>query len=279
MDFLIDGPVGKLDVRAKGLKPGAKVVLLVQGANLSGQLGYDFSFPGGEGYSLMDALVAAGFGAVTFALRGYRRSDPPADPMSVQTEQAIEDLTAVMSWLEGQGYQNPHLAGWSWGGRIAGRFVERFPGRVDRLVLLDPALGGGNKVLPAPTNPWWENTHEYFFERLEVEFTELAARKALAEQVSATEPRSPNGIRMENAIGSVPPDVTKLNCPVLMVYGDAAGKQNYMQGGIRREAFFEAIPSGDKQLVIVPGGGDYAHMQNPRFRVQQAMIAFLKPVA
>ena len=140
-DFFIPGPAGKLSVRAKGLESQPEqIVVLVQGANLCGQTGYDFTFPGGADYSLMDALAASGYGAVTFAVRGYGQSDAPPDAMTVQTDQAIEDLIAVMDWAAEQGYARPHLLGWSWGGRIAGRFAEQFPDRVGRLVLLDPAL-------------------------------------------------------------------------------------------------------------------------------------------
>src|SRR5947209_5905289 len=108
-DLMIPGPEGKLAVRAKGLaaKPRS-VVVLVQGANISGQTGYDFSFPGGADYSLMDALVAAGFGAVTFALSGYHGSDPPKDPFKFNTDRAILDLIAVLDWVKAQGWARPH---------------------------------------------------------------------------------------------------------------------------------------------------------------------------
>jgi hypothetical protein len=58
-DLLIPGVTGRLSVRTKGLerKPN-NVVVLVQGANLSGQAGFDFGFPGGEDYSMMDMFVA-----------------------------------------------------------------------------------------------------------------------------------------------------------------------------------------------------------------------------
>ena len=115
-DTFIPGRVGRLAVRSKGLeaKP-AHVVILVQGANLTGQAGFDLSFPGGADYSLMDALVARGLGAVTFALRGYGESDPPEDPLTVDTDAAIEDLADVVEWLNTEGYARPHLLGWSWG--------------------------------------------------------------------------------------------------------------------------------------------------------------------
>jgi pimeloyl-ACP methyl ester carboxylesterase len=276
-DFFIPGPAGKLSVRAKGLESQPEqLVVLVQGANLCGQTGYDFTFPGGADYSLMDALAASGYGAVTFAVRGYGQSDAPPDAMTVQTDQAIEDLIAVMDWAAEKGYARPHLLGWSWGGRIAGRFAEQFPDPVGRLVLLDPALGGGDKVLPAPTESWWVNTFEDYMKRLEAEFTELPAREAFAALVIANDRRVPNGIRMENAIGSIQVKPEAVTRPTLMIYGHAAARQNYMQGSVQRGDFFERLATDDKALVIVPGGGDYAHLQNPRRACQGAIVEFLQ---
>jgi pimeloyl-ACP methyl ester carboxylesterase len=274
-DTFIPGRVGRLAVRGKGLeaKP-AHVVILVQGANLTGQAGFDLSFPGGEDYSLMDALVARGLGAVTFALRGYGESDPPEDPLTVDTDAAIEDLTDVVEWLQTEGFTRPHLLGWSWGGRIAARYGEQHPDRVARMVLLDPALGGGNLIPFEPEEPWWSGGWHYFFER-EAEYGEEAMRHALADYVAAHEPRSPNGIRRENARGSIPADPAALPCPVLMIYGSAAGKAAYMHGGIQRAEYFEKLPTGDKALVIIPDGGDYAHLQRPRRRFYTAIADFL----
>ena len=66
--------------------------------------GYDLNFEGGEDYSFMDAMVERGFGAVTFSIRGYAQSELNVDPLTVQTEQAIEDLAAVIDWLNKTGY-------------------------------------------------------------------------------------------------------------------------------------------------------------------------------
>ena len=276
-DLMIPGPAGRLSVRTKGFaaKP-KKVVVLVQGANMSGQMGYDFAYEGGRGYSMMDAFVAAGFGALTFSVRGYAKSELNHDAFGVQTEQAIEDLGAVMDWLRQEGIHKPHLLGWSWGGRITGRYVEDHADRVDRLVMLDPALGGGNKVLPVPTEAWWSNTHDYFFNRLEADMTDLAARHALGHRMQAEEPRSPNGIRLENANGSVSVVPGRVTVPTLMLYGVAAGQQNYMQGGWDRLKFFDQLATEDKAFALVPGGGDYAHLQHPRERIFQASIDFLR---
>ncbi len=275
-DHMIPGPAGNLSVRKKGLEPKPEsVVVLVQGANISGQAGFDFSFEGGADYSFMDALVERGFGAVTFSIRGYAKSELNGDPLSVQTDQAIEDLTAVIDWLETQGLIKPHLLGWSWGGRIAGRFAEDNATRINRLVLMDPAIGGGGVILPAPDEGWWPITYDYFMGRLEDEFTDLAAKKALAEQVSREKPQSPNGIRQENSVGSVPVNPEKITVPTQLIYGHAAAKADYMHGTMPRAEFLEKLATNDKELVIVPGGGDYAHIQNPRQLMHKAVTNFL----
>jgi len=278
-DLMIDGPAGRLSVRTKGMsaKP-ANVVILTQGANMTGQMGYDFAFEGGSDYSMMDAFLAAGFGVLTFSIRGYGLSELSGDPFLVQTDEAIEDLAAVVDWVNEQGYHKPHLLGWSWGGRITARYVSDNPGRIDRLILLDPALGGGNKILPAPSDALWSNTYEYFFNKLEVDLTAFAAREALGRRMEAEEPTSPNGIRLENANGSQASDPSKVECPTLMIYGIEAGNQNYMQGGWDRLKFYEALPNADKSFVLVPGGGDYAHLQHGRHRIFRSSVEFLTAV-
>jgi pimeloyl-ACP methyl ester carboxylesterase len=275
-DFFIDGPIGGLAVRAKGLEEApAEVIVMVQGSNLTGQAMFDFSFPGGEDYSLMDAMVARGFGVITFSLRGYGQSTAPADGFSVTTEAAMADLGAVMDWTIAQGWRRPHLLGFSWGGRVAGRYAESWADKIDRLILYDPARGGGNLVLPAPTDPWWTNTREHYSEKLEPQFTDVALRNALGDYVVGSEPRSPNGIRLENATYVTPIDPTRITRPTLLIYGIEAAKANYMQGGTERGVFFEQLATDDKAFVLLPGGGDFAHFQEARFRLWNAFAAFL----
>ena len=276
-NFMIKGPIGNLSVRTKGfaLKP-KHVAILVQGANMSGQMGYDFSFPGSTDYSMMDAIAGAGIGALTFSIRGYALSDKPTDLFSVRTDQAIEDLAAVVEWVRAQGYNRPHLLGWSWGGRITGRYTEDNADEIDRLILLDPALGGGNKIPPVPTDMAWHNTYDYFKDRLVAEFSDARVRDILARRMETEEPISPNGIRLENAMGSKATDPTKITRPTMMQYGVMAARQSYMQGGWDRLEFFKALSIDDKVFMITPKGGDYAHLESGRQRLFSACIDFMR---
>ena len=172
-NLMLEGRAGRLSVRAKGLSGQPRdVVVLVQGANLSGQAGFDFQVEGRQHYSLMDALVARGIGAVTFSIRGYAKSDVPPDPLSINTDAAIEDLYSVVEWLATRGHPRPHIAGWSWGGRIVARFVEQHPAHVARLALLDPALGG-NRTGEPPADPWFSGGWDWWYDgRLVTRFAE-----------------------------------------------------------------------------------------------------------
>jgi hypothetical protein len=60
-----------------------------------------------------------------------------------------------------------------------------------------------------------------------------------------------------------------------MIYGHAAARQNYMQGGVPRLKFFEDLATQDKAFVLVPGGGDYCDLQKPRVRFASAIADFL----
>ncbi|MDO7843388.1 alpha/beta hydrolase [Sphingomonas immobilis] len=277
-NLLIPGPDGDLSVRVKApSRASAGAVVLVQGSNLTGQSMFDFSFPGGDDYSLMDQIVALGFTAVTFAIRGYGASTLSGDPFGVTTEAAIEDLAAVMAWTIGQGHHRPHLLGFSWGGRIAGRYVETHGDTVDRLILYDPARGGGNVVLPAPGpgDGWWINSPDFYLEKFEPQHTAADLRAALATHVVAHDARAPNGIRLENATPVTAIRPGEIRRPTLLVYGIDAAKASYMQGGVSRADFFEQLATDDKSFVILPGGGDFLHFQHGRHRLFQTIADFL----
>lgn len=275
-DFMIDGPVGQLSARSKGLETQPEsMVVLVQGANLTGQAGYDFSFPGGEDYSVMDALVNRGYGTLTFAIRGYGHSDPVDDPLSVDTDTALEDLEAVMNWVAQEGYERPHLLGWSWGGRIVARYAEKRSAELGRLILLDPALGG-NVSGVHPDEPYFSGDWDWWYtDRLVTEFSEVAARKALADYVVNHEPRSPAGIRRENAEGTIAATPENIDLPTLMLYGSEAAKADYMRAGIPREEFFERLAAREKSFIIIPDCGDYAHLEKPRHLLNGIVADFL----
>ncbi|MDQ5825503.1 MAG: alpha/beta hydrolase [Chloroflexota bacterium] len=61
--------------------------------------------------------------------------DYPADLATVE-----ECLRGVAAILDAEGFQRAHIVGGSYSGLLAQRFVRRYPGRVDRLVLSDTGV-------------------------------------------------------------------------------------------------------------------------------------------
>lgn len=270
-NFTVPGEAGDLAALEKwpvGEPRG--VILLVHGATYTGMTAFDFRFPGGDDYSLIDHLVRSRFACVTFAVRGYGGSHSVADGLTVTTEAAIADTLAVADWIRSTyGYARTHLLGWSWGGRISSRFAEAYPDRVERLVLFAPA------VLPTRTSPrpgisgdYRDNVTEATLARIEPDFTDPAARQAFADYVIANEPRSPNGVFDEVPVGADPANLT---CPTMLIYG--AADAIYRAEPVA--AYFTKIANDDKALVLIPGAGHFLFMQKPRHRFYRNVELFL----
>ena len=200
----------------------------------------------------------------------------PDDPLACGTDSAVEDLRAIMDWLQGQGVAHASLLGWSWGARIIGHYTAGAPQRVSRVVFLGPAIGGGDPILPAPTEPWWFNTREEYRNRLDPTMMDADALEALIDHITTNDPKAPNAIRVENANGSVPIDPASITCPTLLVYGSEGGKAAYMKGVMARTDFFERLTTRDKILAVVPESSDYAMFQRRRRQVQQIVAGFLQ---
>ena len=276
-DTFIPGGAGRLAVRAKGLKPGVpQAVVMVQGALLPGQTAFDLGI-GPRDLSLLNVVADWGWAAVTFAVRGYGQSDIPADPLHFGTEEGMEDLATVIDWTRRQtGLERVSLLAWSWGGRVAGRFCEVHPEHIDRLILMDPALGG-NPPRPElePTEDWRPHPYEWLLPRLEPEFTAPEIAEGFARYVAEHNPRSPTGPGREATIGPVAVRAERITRPTMMAYGATAARAFYMQGAVSREEFFGALDTDDKAFVIVPEAGDYMHFQHGRHRFHRYAHAFL----
>ncbi|SCF19931.1 alpha/beta fold hydrolase [Micromonospora mirobrigensis] len=76
---------------------------------------------------------------VRLDLRGTGDSAVPVDPGSYRCDRLVDDVEALRAEL---GVERVDLLGHSAGGNVAVRYVQRHPGRVDRLVLVTPSVFG-----------------------------------------------------------------------------------------------------------------------------------------
>jgi pimeloyl-ACP methyl ester carboxylesterase len=100
-----------------------------------------------RGWGQLPALLAEHFRVVLIDNRGVGESDAPPGPYSVA--QMAEDVVSVLDEL---GIEHTHLLGVSLGGYIAQEVALTHPERVQRLILVSTAPGGGRAVpMPAAT--------------------------------------------------------------------------------------------------------------------------------
>jgi len=95
------------------------------------------------GWARVAGLLREDFRIVSVSLRGHGRSSAPETGYSLR--QTTRDLEAVFHRFASGG---AHVAGHSWGGKVASHFAATHPELVRSLVLADPVPPGGlNAVL------------------------------------------------------------------------------------------------------------------------------------
>jgi pimeloyl-ACP methyl ester carboxylesterase len=85
------------------------------------------------------ALAAAGFRAIVPDLRGYGRSDKPADVGAYAVPFLAGDVLGVLDHL---GIERAHVVGHDWGAAVAWAIASLAPDRVDHLVALSVGFPG-----------------------------------------------------------------------------------------------------------------------------------------
>ena len=121
--------------------PGATtagIVILAHGSGTAGQESFDLQLPSRPTadeppFSLMDALVHAGFDVFAPDIRGFGRSTHPDG--GVTTEEARDDFLAVIDYVRRErNADRVNIVAWSWGTQYAGLAVAAHPAKISRYV-------------------------------------------------------------------------------------------------------------------------------------------------
>jgi lipase len=189
------------------------------------------------------------FHVVAPDLRGHGRSDVEP-PWTFETH--IADLIDTVDAL---GLDAPHWVGHSFGGRLVLELAARHPERVDRAVLLDPAI----QILPHVAlaaadqerrEPVYDSPEDYADQRADTAVRELVLEDALLHC-----DRLPDGtlrrrtcqaavVSIYGELASEPPAPSTLRAPTLLLYAPAYGL-------VREEQL--AAYAGRAEVVEVPG--------------------------
>lgn len=136
------------EVRDADAANTAGPVLLLHGARVGGLASFDVDV--GD-VSLAEDLAEAGYTVYVADLRGYGRSSFPASmngdrfasPPAVPTEDAVEDVKAVLDEIERR-HQGQSISafGWATGSHWLAATEAAHPGSIDRLVFFNSVYGG-----------------------------------------------------------------------------------------------------------------------------------------
>lgn len=211
--------------------------------------------------------LSAEYRLIRFDMRGWGRSTPPDAPFAHH-----EDARLLLDHLD---IESAHVAGVSFGGRVAIDFALAYPERVRTLILGAPGVGG---MEPAPEVQAFGDREEAYLEsgdlaaatQLNIDFWVIGPVR-LAYEVDAAVRQSV--YEMQNAafqvplppnfapVGLQPPAADRLSeirVPTLVLAGDA--DQPSAIETARRVA--AEIPHA--QLVVRPNVGHMVTMERPR---------------
>ncbi|QDV08791.1 Proline iminopeptidase [Planctomycetes bacterium Poly30] len=258
-----------LEVNDSLERVSSPVVLFLHGGTWSGRPDFDLQF---EDYSTMESFARKGWDTFAVDARGYGQSTNPEGENWSEAADVVKDLRVVVERIcELRSVEEVSLVGWSWGSQVAALFAQEHPELVSRVVLY------GTRWQPL------EYEYELPDERLRISTLEDAKSDFVegcfdpklvdvyARAAIAADPDSPNGVFRDYYANLPLIDPEKLLAPTLVIAGEHEASHSIGD----MSALFEALPSTDKQLAVIPGGGHAVHLEKGRYRWRSTVLAFL----
>ena len=257
------------------------VLFLVHGSSLSGHSTFDLAVPGQE-YSLMNVFANYGYDVWTMDHENYGKSSRTNSNSDVAS--GAEDLKAGLEVVAREtGQQKVHLFGESSGALRVGVYAMHHPETVDRLVLAAFTYKGeGSPTLTQRAKQLdFYRTHNMrprdrdmirsIFTRDKPGTSDPKIAEVLADAELKYGNEVPTGTYLDMTANLPLVDPTKVLAPVLMLRGEYDGIATVKDIG----EFFEALPNGDRQFVILPGSAHSLVFGINRRLFWHAMQSFL----
>jgi alpha-beta hydrolase superfamily lysophospholipase len=236
------------------------VLFLVHGSSLSSRSSFDITAPGAGEYSVMNTFAQWGFDVWTMDHENYGRSSRTQSNSDVAS--GVEDLKAGIELVAREtGRSKVHMFGESSGGLRAGAYAMQRPERIDRLVLAAFTYKGENSPTLAERAKQLDyyRTHNTrlrdramirsIYTRDKAGTSDPALADIVAEQELKFGDQVPTGTYLDMTSRLPLVDPTKVTSPVLLIRGE--------YDGIATVAdlldFYQQLPTGDRQFVILPG--------------------------
>jgi pimeloyl-ACP methyl ester carboxylesterase len=259
------------------------VVFLVHGSSNSARSSYDLTVPGKGEYSLMNALARYGYDVWTMDHDGYGFSGSSGNNSDIAS--GVEDLKAAMPVvLKETGQRKVHFYGTSSGGIRAAAFAQAQPDSVDRLMLCAFTYKGNGaaeierrrkKIDALRASPRRKRDAAMIRSIFTRDGHPSLYDPAMVEALIADEMKFgnevPSGTYLDMAANLPIVDPKKIMSPVQMLRGEFDGNSTNAD----LLDFFQQLPNGDRQFVILPQTAHSAGYSKNRNLLFYALHKFL----
>ena len=258
------------------------VLLLVHGSSNSGRVSFDLATPGHGEYSVMNEFARRGYDTWTLDHENYGRSSQTQSNSDIAS--GVEDLKAAVELISREtGRQKVHVFGESSGAIRAGAYAVARPDRVDRLVLGAFTYKGDNSPTLAERAKGLDfyRTHNRrlrdramirsIFTRDKPGTSDPAVGEFLADEELKFGDQVPTGTYLDMTANLPLVDPAKVQAPVLLIRGEYDGIATMAD----LSDFFQRLPNGDRQFVVLPGMAHSIVFGVNRQLFWHAMHAFL----
>ena len=272
----------------KADEPARPVVFFVHGSSVTSRV-FDLSVPGKGEYSVMNEFARHGFDCWTMDHENYGKSGRTSGNSDIAS--GAEDLKAAAEVLTREtGQKKFHFVGESSGALRAGAYAMAAPERIDRLVFAAFTYKGeGSPTLQKRA----EQLDYYRSHNLRKRDRDMIRSIATRDKPGTSDPAVIEALAdVELEFGDQIPTGTYLDmtanlpvvlpekvlAPVLLVRGEYDG----IAAVADLEEFFNKLPNGDRQFIILPGTAHSVVLATNRqlfWHVTRAFLTMPTPIA
>ena len=269
-------------------EPAKPIVFFVHGSSVTSRA-FDLHVPGKGEYSVMNEFARYGFDCWTMDHENYGKSG--RTPGNSDIASGVEDLKAAAEVLVREtGEQKYSFVGESSGALRAGAYAMAAPDRINRLVLAAFTYKGeGSPTLKKRAEQLeYYRTHNMrkrdrdmirsIATRDKPGTSDPAAVEALADVEMQFGDQIPTGTYLDMTANLPVVDPEKVLAPVLLVRGEYDGIATVAD----LEEFYNKLPNGDRQFIILPGTAHSVALAINRqlfWHVTRAFLNMPNPIA
>jgi pimeloyl-ACP methyl ester carboxylesterase len=269
-------------------EPARPVVFFVHGSSVTSRV-FDLNVPGKGEYSAMNEFARHGFDCWTMDHENYGKSGRTSGNADIAS--GVEDLkVAVELIVRETGQQKVHFVGESSGALRAGAYAMVVPERVDRLVFAAFTYKGeGSPTLTKRAEQLdYFRTHNMrkrdrdmirsIATRDKPGTSDPAVMEALADAEMQFGDQIPTGTYLDMTANLPVVHPEKVLAPVLLVRGEYDGIATVAD----LEEFYNKLPNGDRQFIILPGTAHSVALAINRqlfWHVTRAFLTMPAPIA